>query len=103
MGSVEKKVASVETPLLAVKMVAQGDLPIAIVFATHAAATDPRVEVIGTFPDDTHPKILYPAAILAQSHNPDADRLLDYLESSAASMTFRRFGYVTLHTAQSVP
>jgi molybdate transport system substrate-binding protein len=48
--SVEKKVASVETPLLAVKMVAHGDAPMAIVFAKDAA-TDPGVEVIGTFPD----------------------------------------------------
>jgi molybdate transport system substrate-binding protein len=54
--SIEKKVARVENPLLAVKMVAHGDAPMAIVFATDAA-TDAGVEIVGTFPDDTHPKM----------------------------------------------
>lgn len=93
--SVEKKVASVENPLVAVKMVARGDVPMAIVFATDAA-TDPTVEIVGTFPEDTHPKILYPVAILAQSRNPVAVRVLDFLKSPPARAVFGKFGYVTL-------
>ncbi|HEX3952595.1 MAG TPA: molybdate ABC transporter substrate-binding protein, partial [Stellaceae bacterium] len=54
--NVDKKIARAENPLLAVKMVARGDAPLAIVFATDAA-TDPGVAIIGTFPDDSHPPI----------------------------------------------
>jgi molybdate transport system substrate-binding protein len=92
--SVEKKVARAENPLLAVKMVARGDAPYAVVFTTDAM-TDPGVDIIATFPDDSHPPIRYPVAILANSANPDAARFLDYLMGPAAIETFRRLGYVT--------
>lgn len=90
--SVEKKVASVDNPLVAVKNVARGDAPMAVVFATDAL-TDPAVAIIGTFPPDTHPRIVYPVAILAQSRNPGASAFLDYLKSPAATAVFRRLGY----------
>jgi molybdate transport system substrate-binding protein len=92
--AVEKKVARTENPLLAVKMVARGDAPYAIVFATDAM-TDPGVAVIATFPDDSHPPIRYPVAILAKSANPDAARFLDDLLSPQSAEIFKRFGYVT--------
>jgi molybdate transport system substrate-binding protein len=79
-------------------MVARGDAPMAVVFATDAA-TDADVAIVGTFPDDTHPPILYPVAILAQSRNPAAVRFLDYLTSPATRTIFRKFGYVTLGVA----
>ena len=66
-------------------------------FTTDAAA-DEGVEIVGIFPDDTHPKIVYPIAVLTQSHNPDAIRFLDYLKSAAAIAMFQKFGYVTLGT-----
>jgi molybdate transport system substrate-binding protein len=47
--SVEKKIARAENPLLAVKMVARGDAPYAVVFTTDAM-TDPGVDIIATFP-----------------------------------------------------
>ena len=60
--SVEKKIARAENPLVAVKMVARGDVPFAIVFRTDAA-TDEGVEIVGVFPDNTHPRIVYPIAV----------------------------------------
>jgi molybdate transport system substrate-binding protein len=92
--AVAKKVASAENPLLAVKMVARGDAPYAVVFTTDAM-TDPGVEIAATFPDDSHPPIRYPVAILSNSNNPDAAKFLDYLKSPAATAVFARFGYVT--------
>jgi molybdate transport system substrate-binding protein len=91
--SVEKKIVRAENPLLAVKMVARGDVPFAIVFTTDAA-TDEAVEIVGTFPDNTHPRIVYPIAVLAQSHNPDAMRFLDFLKSAPATAIFQELGYV---------
>jgi molybdate transport system substrate-binding protein len=92
--NVAPKVARAENPLLAVKMVARGDAPYAIVFATDAL-TDPGVDIVMTFPDDSHPPIRYPVAILAKSANPDAAIFLDYLKSPSATEMFKRFGYVT--------
>jgi molybdate transport system substrate-binding protein len=91
---VDKKVARAENPLLAVKMVSRGDVPFAIVFATDAM-TAPGVAIVATFPDNSHPPIRYPVAILAKSTNPDAARFLDYLRSPAATEVFKRAGYVT--------
>ncbi|HEU0217368.1 MAG TPA: molybdate ABC transporter substrate-binding protein [Stellaceae bacterium] len=89
------KVARAENPLLAVTMVARGDAPYAIVFTTDAM-TDPGVDIVMTFPDDSHPPIRYPVAILAKSTNPDATVFLDRLKFPAATALFKRFGYVTL-------
>lgn len=89
------KVARAENPLLAVKMVARGDAPYAVVFTTDALS-DPGVDIVMTFPDDSHPPIRYPVAILAESANPDAGKFLDYLKSPPATAVFARFGYVTL-------
>ncbi|HEY1259550.1 MAG TPA: molybdate ABC transporter substrate-binding protein [Stellaceae bacterium] len=92
--NVERKVASVDDPLVAVKNVARGDAPMAVVFATDAL-TDPAVAIVGTFPSDTHPRIVYPVALLAQSRNPEAVKFFDYLKSPAARSVFRKLGYVT--------
>jgi molybdate transport system substrate-binding protein len=78
-GSRAPKVARAENPLLAVKMVALGDVPYAGVVFTSDAMSDPGVEIVMTFPDDSHPPIRYPIAILAHSTKPEAARLLDYL------------------------
>jgi molybdate transport system substrate-binding protein len=92
--TIAPKVARAENPLLAVKMVAHGDAPYAIVFTTDAM-TDPGVDIVATFPDGSHPPIRYPVAILTKSTNPAAAQLLDYLKSSPATRVFERFGYVT--------
>jgi molybdate transport system substrate-binding protein len=58
--------------------------------------SDPGVEIVITFPDDSHPPIHYPLAILAKSANPDAARFLDYLQSVSSTEIFKHFVYVTL-------
>jgi molybdate transport system substrate-binding protein len=94
--SLASKVARAENPLLAVKMVARGDAPYAVVF-TSDAMSDPGVDIVMTFPEDSHPPIRYPIAILAHSANPEAERFLDYLKSDPATKVFREHGYATLN------
>lgn len=93
--AVAQKIASAENPLLAVKMVAHGDVPAAVVFRSDAL-TDDRVEIVGTFPDASHPKIEYPVAATKESASPDALRFLAFLQSPHAAAVFQRFGYLTL-------
>lgn len=94
--SLAPKVARAENPLLAVKMVARGDVPYAVVF-TSDAMSDPGVDIVMTLPQDSHPPIRYPVAILAHSTNPEASRFLDYLKSAPATKVFREQGYATLN------
>ena len=60
-GGVEGKVAQAENVRAALALVARGEAPLGIVYETDAAA-DPRVKIVGTFPADSHPPIIYPVA-----------------------------------------
>ncbi|MFC7704619.1 molybdate ABC transporter substrate-binding protein [Plastorhodobacter daqingensis] len=76
----------------ALSFVARNEAPLGIVYATDAAAED-NVTVIGTFPEESHDPIVYPAAIPAQSESPDAQAFLDFLVSQEARSIWRGFGF----------
>ena len=59
---VKGKVAQAENVRAALLLVARGEAPLGIVYATDAAA-EPNVKIVGTFPADTHPPIIYPVAL----------------------------------------
>ena len=73
----------------------RGEAKFGIVFATDAKA-DPKVKVVGTFPASSHSKIVYPAALIAASANPDASFFLAYLTSQAATKIFTGQGFEIL-------
>ena len=64
----------------------------AIVYATAARASR-KVEVIYRFPENSHPPIRYPAAVLAASRNEDAEAFLDFLGSIEGRAIFREHGF----------
>ncbi|MDW6021741.1 molybdate ABC transporter substrate-binding protein [Mesorhizobium sp. BAC0120] len=90
--SVEGKVAQAENVRAALKLVATGEAALGIVYATDAVA-EPGVKVIGTFPEDTHPAIVYPIALTADSKNPDAADFLRYVQSAKAKGLFEAQGF----------
>jgi molybdate transport system substrate-binding protein len=52
------------------------------------------VRVAAVAPADSHPPILYPAAVTTESRAPaEAARYLDFLSGEAAAAIFRRFGF----------
>ena len=61
-GGVEGKLAQAENVRAALALVAHGEAPLGIVYKTDAAS-DPTVKIVGTFPADSHPPIIYPAAV----------------------------------------
>ncbi|MBX5146102.1 molybdate ABC transporter substrate-binding protein [Rhizobium lentis] len=93
--SVESKVAGAESVRAALAFVSRGEAPYGIVYQTDAAA-DEGVAVVGTFPADSHPPIIYPIAILASSKNPDASAYLDFLKSDKAAAFFTAQGFTIL-------
>ncbi|MGU3666570.1 molybdate ABC transporter substrate-binding protein [Methylobacterium sp. A49B] len=93
--AVKGQVAQAENVRAALLLVARGEAPLGIVYATDAAA-DPNVHVVATFPADSHPPIVYPAALIKDSRNPDAAGLLAYLRGPAASGFFTRQGFTVV-------
>jgi molybdate transport system substrate-binding protein len=91
-SSVEKQVARTENVRAALALVSRGETPFGIVYATDAAA-DSGVRVVATFAADTHPPIVYPAAVVASSKSAAAQPLLDWLASDRARDTWQRHGF----------
>jgi molybdate transport system substrate-binding protein len=94
-ASVAAKIAPAENVRAALLYVARRETPLGIVYQTDAAA-EPGVKIVGTFPDDTHPPIIYPAAIIASASAPDAAAYLAYLKSPAARSVFQDQGFSVL-------
>lgn len=94
-SSVEAQVAQADNVRAALAFVATGEAPLGIVYATDAAAS-PDVKVIGIFPTQTHPPIVYPAADLANRDTGAETAFLDYLRGPDARAAFERQGFVVL-------
>ena len=94
-SAVQAKVAPSENVRSALLFVSRREAPLGIVYATDAAA-DPGVKIVGVFPEDTHPPIIYPVALTADSKNPEAAKLLEFLESPAAKPFFEKQGFTVL-------
>lgn len=92
---VEKSVAGAESVRAALALISRGEAPFGIVYQTDAAA-DPGVAIVGTFPEDTHPPIVYPIAILSDSKSPDAAAYVEFLKSAKAAPFFEKEGFTVL-------
>ncbi len=98
-SSVEANVAQSENVRAALALVATGEAPFGIVYASDAVADDEsgdKVSVVGSFPADSHKAIVYPAAVLATSAKPEAQAFLDALSSDAAAAVFTAQGFTVL-------
>lgn len=85
----------------ALEYVARGDAPLGIVYETDALI-EPRVRTVGIFPPASHPRIEYPAAVVAaRSAGPTsppsvratADRFVRFLLSPDAQRIFHKYGF----------
>ncbi|CAH1671703.1 molybdate ABC transporter periplasmic binding protein [Chelatococcus asaccharovorans] len=94
-AGVENKIAQAESVRAALLLVSRGEAPLGIVYATDAAA-DPQVKIVGTFPENSHPPILYPIALTKDSSHPDAAAFLAYLQSGKARPLFEKEGFTVL-------
>ena len=94
--AVAPKVAQADNARAALALVAAGEAPMGTVYRTDAAADD-DVTAVATFPAGSHPPIVYPAAVTAESASPDtAAEFLDHLSGAEARAAFERQGFVVL-------
>jgi molybdate transport system substrate-binding protein len=89
-------VAQSENVRAALTFVALGEAPFGIVYATDAAADD-NVTIVATFPVDTHPPILYPAALLTTAADAADRAFFDALSGDAADAIFSAAGFTILN------
>ena len=98
--AVEAKIAQAENVRAALALVAQGEAPFGIVYETDAAA-EPKVKIVGVFPEDTHPPIIYPAAVTKVGEGSGAASFLKFLSGSVAKAAFEKQGFTLLGPASS--
>jgi molybdate transport system substrate-binding protein len=89
--SIAPKLAMVGNVRAALVLVARGETPLGIVYASDAKV-EPAVKIIGVFPDDSRDPIVYPAAA-APGAKPAAKLYLNFLRSAAARSIFESFGF----------
>jgi len=94
-ASVAAKIAPAENVRAALLLVARGEAPLGIVYRTDAAA-EPGVRIVGTFPEASHPPIVYPVAVTANSSDPGAPEFVAYLRSPPAKAAFVKQGFTVL-------
>ena len=93
-ASVEPKLAMVGNVRAALVLVARGEAPLGIVYATDAKV-EPAVKVIAAFPDDSHDPIVYPVAA-TRNAKPFAALYLAFLRSVVARAIFEHYGFSVL-------
>jgi molybdate transport system substrate-binding protein len=99
-AGVKDKVAQTENVRAALLLVSRGEAPLGIVYKTDAAS-DPNVTIVGTFPEGSHPPIVYPVALTKDSANPEAIEFLGFLRSDKAKPFFEKQGFTLLNKAGS--
>lgn len=90
----EPKFAMAESVRAALTLVARGEAPLGIVYSTDAKV-EPGVKIVGSFPADSYPPVVYPVAATANAKSEAADYLA-FLRSSAAKTAFEKYGFTFL-------
>ena len=87
----EPKFAMAESVRAALTLVARGEAVLGIVYSTDAKV-EPGVKIVGTFPADSHPAIVYPVAATSTA-KPEANDYLGFLRSAAAKGILEKYGF----------
>jgi molybdate transport system substrate-binding protein len=79
----------------ALAFVDRGEAAMGIVYATDALI-DKDVQVLGTFPKDSHKPIIYPVA-LTNTSKAQAAKFLAFLRGPSGDAAFQHYGFTPLH------
>ncbi len=90
----EPKFAMADSVRAALTLVARGEAALGIVYSTDAKV-EPGVKIVGTFPADSHPPIIYPVAATTTA-KPEATEYLAFLRSALAKTTLEKYGFTFL-------
>lgn len=93
--TVAPRVARADNVRAALALVARGEVPLGIVYATDAAL-EPGVEVAAALPADSHKPIIYPAAVVKSDDTAAARKLLAFLRTPDAARIMLAAGFRVL-------
>ncbi len=91
-AAAEPKLAQAANVRATLAFVARGETPVGIVYETDAKI-EPKVKIVGVFPDNSYPPVTYPVAQTADSKNAGTARYLAFLRSPAAKAIFEKYGF----------
>lgn len=89
---VAPRVARADNVRAALALVSRGEVPLGVVYSSDAVADD-GVRVVDTFPEGSHPPIIYPVAVTVESDHAEAAAFVDFLASADAAPVFARYGF----------
>lgn len=89
--TVADKLAPMDNVRVALASVARGDTPLGVVYGSDAHV-EPKVSVLATFPADSHPAIVYPAALTKVAKD-GAQGFLDFLTAPEAQAILTESGF----------
>lgn len=88
----EPRLARAEDVRAALALVARGEAPLGVVYATDAAISD-DVKVVGRFPANSHPPILYPFALIGPDHSPAAQSFFSFATGNRSAAIYAQYGF----------
>jgi len=91
-SAAQPKLAQAENVRATLAFVARGETPVGIVYETDAKI-EPKVKIIGAFPEGSYPPVTYPVAATANGKATAAARYLSFLATPAAKAIFERYGF----------
>nr|WP_294839906.1 molybdate ABC transporter substrate-binding protein [uncultured Methylotenera sp.] len=87
----QSRIVGTQDVRAALTLVERAECATGIVYETDAKISN-KVDVIATFPDNTHEPILYPLALTKSASAKSAD-FYDYLKSEKAKVIFTKYGF----------
>ena len=88
------KLAMAENVRAALVLVARQEAALGIVYETDAKV-DPGVKIVGVFPENSHPPIIYPVAMTKDAKS-EAAKYLGFLTTPEVKAVFERYGFRVL-------
>jgi molybdate transport system substrate-binding protein len=91
-ATAEPKLAQAANVRATLAFVARGETPVGIVYETDAKI-EPKVKIVGIFPDDSYPPVTYTVAAIADSKKAGTVRYLSFLRTPVAKAIFEKYGF----------
>lgn len=97
--ALKTQIAQTDNVRAAMRLVAIGEAPLGIVYDTDHRADD-NVKALYVFPENSHPAILYPAALITDQATEASRMFLTYLQGPESTAVFQAHGFITVENAQ---
>lgn len=93
-SSVEGSVVRAENVRAALRFVETGEAAAGVVYLTDQMADKDKVDVVGAFPEISHPRISYPMAAVKGGAPAEAAKFEAFLQGDEAKAVFKRLGFI---------